>query len=134
MHRQFLKIASFFILLVATIAFPIAPANAEPGSCIDDRGCTNISVNGTGQSYRFASDDSNLDNNYYGSESFPRGESVNDSVSSVRNRRSTATRFCAYQNGNFSGSVYGDAPYSGATWVNATNAGSSSVRFRNSAC
>lgn len=128
------QLATAALVTIGITLFSSVPASAEPGSCITDRGCTSISVNGTGQSYRFASDDTNLDNNYYGSESIPRGESVNDSVSSVRNRRSTATRFCSYQNGTYTGTIYGNAPFDGANWVNTSNAGSSSVRFRSGNC
>jgi hypothetical protein len=133
MTRNHTAMVALLTLLSGALAFD--SASAEPGSCITDRGCLNRAVAGSGENYRIASDDPDLSNNYYSSESFPKGDSVNDRVSSIRNRRSTATRFCSYRDFNYVGSVYGNAPYLGATWVNASGSqNSSSARFRGALC
>jgi hypothetical protein len=107
-----------------------ATTHAEPGTCsITGIMClASGTTAGLGEEYRFATDDTNLNNNTYGN-----GTSVNDNNRAIRDRKSGTTRACAYVDNTYQSGATGYANYTGATWVNLLSSSGSSIRFRTTA-
>lgn len=121
------------LLTIATLAVPTAVSEvaADPGPCNNYLGCAASGGGGSGYNYQFNTNDTHLDNNYWTGGWFK--PTVNNSISSLRNRKSWWDHFCGYNYFNYGGGVVVDAPYE-ATWVNAPHDGTSSVRFRDGSC
>lgn len=103
--------------------------HAGPGACSVGQMCVSRNTGGTGELYEFASNDSRLNNNNYNG-----GVQVSDHILSTRNRNASFTRACVYQDFDYSGTILGNAPYSGATWVSNVNELGSSIRWQGATC
>jgi hypothetical protein len=125
--KSFIRIAGVAVLAVVGLVGTSTHASAAPGSCLSGvPGCAARYGGGSGGSYRFYSSDSDLNNNYYDSESWSQGP-VNDHVGSLRSRNSYNARYvCGYVNNGYMG-LLAEVPYYGAGWVNMWNYGVSSV-------
>jgi len=104
-------------------------ALAAPGDCnYDGIMCLSNASGGSGFKYEFASNDTNLSNNFYQDSSyFP----VNDHTVSIRDRKNGTAAACVYINSSYGGGLAGLGRYYGYTWENTYASTGSSIRFWN---